>query len=86
MWIELAFVECQNDRVIIEKYRLEEEGFIDGPPTITTPDFIAFILGKTRMTLQIIVLKGRGKTNMRMTDYEEWIRRPLQALPQLIRA
>lgn len=34
MWIELAFVESQDGRVIIEKYRLEEERFLV-PPTIT---------------------------------------------------
>lgn len=71
MWIELAFVKDQDGRVIIEDSRLEEEQCVDAPPSITTPDTVAFILRKTGMTIHEIVLKGIVKTNMPMVYYEE---------------
>lgn len=86
MWLKLAFAEDQNGRIIIAKYRLEEEGFVDAPPTTTTPYFMTFNLGKTRMTVQKFIYKGTVRINMRMTAYEEWIDKPLPVQPPLIRA
>lgn len=71
MWIELAVVKDQDGRVIIEDSRLEEEQCVDAPPSITTLHTVAFILRKTGMTIQEIVLKGTVKTNMPMVYYEE---------------
>lgn len=49
------------------------------PPTTASPDLLVFMLGQTTVTLQKITQNGSVNTDMHMTDYKEWTKRPFQA-------